>query len=95
MKISSENLRICVSDNPELALTKGQQQLFAHWEMGFDAQGRGEQLKDCPEFHSRAGKIRKVWREGWQAGAAVDRLKTGWLVPTHNPTQTNAIILNS
>ena len=26
------------------------------------------------------------------AGAAVDRLKTGWLVPTHNPTQTNAIL---
>lgn len=78
MKLSSENLRISVTDNPELALTAGQKKVFEHWEAGFDAQARGVPLEDCPVFHRFAYKIRKLWREGWLCGAAVDRIKVGW-----------------
>lgn len=91
MKISSENNRITVTDNPELALTQGQQQVFKHWEEGFDAQGRGVRFEDCPAFSRFAHKIKRLWREGWLCGAAVDRIKAGWLVPEHNTNQQNAI----
>jgi hypothetical protein len=91
MNISSENKRITVTDNPELALTENQKKVFAHWEAGFVAQASGARLEDCPVFNRYAYKIRKLWREGWLAGAAVDRIQAGWLAPSHNPTQANAI----
>lgn len=74
MQISSENRRISVADDIDIALTQGQKIVFAHWEEGFDAQARGVRFEACPEFHPRAHKIRRVWREGWLAGAAVDRM---------------------
>lgn len=89
MKISIDNKRITVTDNPELALTKGQKQVYLHWSEGFDAQGRGVKFEDCPVSGQFAHKIRRLWREGWLAGAAVDRIKVRFLSPDHNPTQAN------
>ena len=88
MKLSEENKRLTDTDNPELALTKGQQQVFAHWEEGFKAQGRGVPFEDCPAFNRFAHKIKRLWREGWLCGAAVDRIKAGWsLTPEHTQAQ--------
>jgi len=91
MKLSIDNRRISVSDNPELALTKCQKQVFAHWEEGFDAQARGVRFEECPHTERGQHKVRNVWRQGWLSGAAVDRIKSTWLSPSHNPEQTNAI----
>jgi hypothetical protein len=91
MKLSIENRRISVTDNIDLALTKCQQQVFAHWEQGFDAQGRGLPFESCPHVERGQHKVRNVWRQGWLSGAAVDRIKHGLLAPSHNPTQQNAI----
>jgi len=69
MNISSENKRITVPDSSELALTKGQQAVFARWEEGFDAQAKGTRFEACPI----SGRAKAAWCEGWLAGAAVDR----------------------
>jgi hypothetical protein len=77
MNISIDNRRITVTDNTFLALTPGQKALFSHWEEGFDAQGRGVRFENCPHVQRGKHKVRNVWREGWLAGAAVDRIKLG------------------
>lgn len=87
MRLSEENKRLSVTDNPERALVKGQKKVFEHWEAGFDAQARGVRFEECPVFHRPAHKIKRLWREGWLCGAAVDRIKAGWLVPLHNQYQ--------
>ncbi len=89
MNISSENGRIRVTDNIDIALTPGQKVVFAHWEEGFNAQGLGVRFENCPHTQQGKHKVRNVWREGWLAGAAVDRLKAGWLPP--HRSQSNAI----
>lgn len=80
MKISYDNRRLTVADCSEQALTTPQKLIFARWQAGFEAQGAGKPITDCPHFAHWAHKVRRVWMEGWNAGAAVDRMASQVLV---------------
>ncbi len=71
-------------DCSEISLTSAQRIVFAHWTAGFEAQARGIPLSGNPHFDHWAHKVRNVWREGWTAGAAVDRIAAE-LCPPHRP----------
>lgn len=79
MRISIENRRLSVADDIEL--TASQKVVFSHWEEGFDAQGRGVPITGHTHIGQWAHKMRRVWQEGWNAGAAVDRFKANFLAP--------------
>jgi hypothetical protein len=84
MKLSTDNRRLSISDNPELALTTAQQKVFANWEAGFEAHFRGIPFEGHPHPDHWAHKVRKVWKEGWLASAAVEKFKSEFLAPLHH-----------
>lgn len=81
MKFTSENRRIAYSDNPEMALNTAQKIVFNNWENGFDAYVSGVPVTGNPHENHWAHKVHRVWREGWQAAAAVDRIADELISP--------------
>jgi hypothetical protein len=74
MKFSAENRRITYSDHSETALNSAQRLVFNNWEEGFDAYVAGLPVTRNPHQDHWAHKVRRVWREGWLAAEAVDRI---------------------
>jgi len=83
MRNSPENNRQSVPDHPELALTTAQKITFANWEAGFEAHARGIPLDGHPHSSHWAHKVRKIWQEGWNASASLEKIKSEWLLPLH------------
>jgi hypothetical protein len=81
MKFTAENRRITYSDNSEMALNSAQKIVFNNWEEGFNAYAAGIPITGNPHENHWAHKVRRVWREGWQAGAAVDRIAAEMISP--------------
>jgi hypothetical protein len=74
MKISKASVRLLRTDKSAPVLTSSQNIVFSHWLAGFEAQGQGIPLHCCPNFVHWQQKVKKVWREGWMAGAATDKI---------------------
>lgn len=62
-------------------LKPAQKLVFETWNAGFTAQELGWPISSCPNHSHWAHAVRKVWEEGWRAGAAVDRIAEELLPP--------------